>query len=91
MTEVSAFLEPDRLAHGSGPGAVIAAEPLSPRELDVLRLAADGRSNDEIALELALSVRTVERHLSNAYGKLGVSGKAARAAAVASLLRGRVG
>jgi DNA-binding NarL/FixJ family response regulator len=66
-------------------------ETLSPRELDVLRRAADGRSNDEIAGELALSVRTVERHLSNAYGKLGVSGKTARAAAVADLLRGRVG
>ena len=91
MTEVSAFLEPDRLAYGDGPHPGASVETLSPRELDVLRLAADGRSNDEIARELALSVRTVERHLSNAYGKLGVSGKTARAAAVADLLRGRVG
>jgi DNA-binding NarL/FixJ family response regulator len=35
---------------------------------------------------LTLSVRTVERHLSNAYTKLGVSGKVARTAAVAHLL-----
>jgi len=44
-------------------------------------------SNEEIATELGLSARTVERHLSNAYGKLGLSGKSARAAAVAELLR----
>ena len=56
---------------------------LSERELDVLALAAEGLSNDEIAARLYLSVRTVERHLSNIYAKLRVSGKAARAAAAA--------
>ena len=59
---------------------------LSTRELDVLRVAAEGRTNDEIATELFLSPRTVERHLQNAYVKLGVSGKSARAAAVAQLV-----
>jgi DNA-binding NarL/FixJ family response regulator len=44
---------------------------------------ADGLSNEEIAGRLVLSVRTVERHLSNVYVKLRVSGKAARAAAAA--------
>ena len=54
---------------------------LSNRELGVLELVATGLSNDEIAARLFVSVRTVERHLSNIYAKLGVSGKAARAAA----------
>ena len=59
---------------------------LSPRELDILRLAAAGRDNDAIAAELVLSVRTVERHLQNAYAKLGLQGRTARTAAVARLL-----
>ena len=85
VAEVRAFLEPDRWAEdGRHTGAV---EPLSPRELDVLRQAARGLDNRAIATELGLSPRTVERHLSNAYGKLGISGKAARAAAVAEVLR----
>jgi pimeloyl-ACP methyl ester carboxylesterase/DNA-binding CsgD family transcriptional regulator len=57
---------------------------LSDRELDVLRLVSGGRSNKEIAGELFLSERTIERHLSNIYTKLGISGKAARAAAAAA-------
>ena len=56
---------------------------LSRRELSVLRLVAEGRANEEIAAHLYLSVRTVERHLSNIYTKLGVSGRSARAAAAA--------
>ena len=50
---------------------------LSPREREVLALVAEGRANDEIAAELHLSVRTVERHLQNVYGKLGVRGPSA--------------
>ena len=89
MTEVSAFLEPDRQAHhASRADATGEAVALSPRELDVLQVAADGRTNVEIADALSLSVRTVERHLSNIYAKLGLTGRAARAAAVAEYLRG---
>jgi ATP/maltotriose-dependent transcriptional regulator MalT len=49
------------------------------RELEVLRLIAEGKNNDEIAEKLFLSVRTVEKHLTNIYSKVGVSGKSARA------------
>jgi DNA-binding CsgD family transcriptional regulator/type II secretory pathway predicted ATPase ExeA len=48
---------------------------LSPREIEVLRLIANGGRNREIAEELFLSVRTVERHIANLYLKLGVSGR----------------
>ena len=56
---------------------------LTPREREVIRLLAAGRSNAEIAAELVLSVRTVERHVENIYDKVGVSGRTARAAATA--------
>jgi pimeloyl-ACP methyl ester carboxylesterase/DNA-binding CsgD family transcriptional regulator len=68
-----------------------AADPavatLSPRELEVLELVAAGLTNEAIAERLCLSVRTVERHLSNVYVKLRVSGKAGRAAAAARFSR----
>jgi DNA-binding NarL/FixJ family response regulator len=59
---------------------------LTARELEVLRLVARGRSNNEIADELVLSVRTVERHIANIYDKIGASGRSARAAAASYAL-----
>ncbi|HEY1293505.1 MAG TPA: LuxR C-terminal-related transcriptional regulator [Chloroflexota bacterium] len=44
---------------------------LTARETEVLRLVADGSSNQQIASELVLSLRTVERHIANIYAKLG--------------------
>jgi pimeloyl-ACP methyl ester carboxylesterase/DNA-binding CsgD family transcriptional regulator len=85
LRELTAFLAPDQ---EPTPRAVIPdlSTVLSPRELDILGLAAVGRDNDAIAAELVLSVRTVERHLQNAYAKLGLRGRNARTAAVARLL-----
>jgi len=50
---------------------------LTPREVEVLRLIAVGRTNQEIAVELVLSVFTVQRHVANIYTKIGAAGRAA--------------
>jgi DNA-binding NarL/FixJ family response regulator len=49
----------------------------------VLWLIAAGRTNQDIANELVLSIRTVERHISTVYEKLQLTGRAARASAAA--------
>jgi pimeloyl-ACP methyl ester carboxylesterase/DNA-binding CsgD family transcriptional regulator len=85
VDEVASFLEPDRQPAARAAGVDVASM-LSPRELAVLRLAAEGQDNESIARSLTLSVRTVERHLHNTYAKLGIQGKSARTAAVARLL-----
>lgn len=61
--------------------AGLTATRLTPREAEVLHLLAGGESNQDIAQDLGLSVRTVERHTANLYAKIGVEGSAARAAA----------
>jgi DNA-binding CsgD family transcriptional regulator len=53
---------------------------LTDREVEVLRLAASGRSNAQIAAELVLSEKTVARHLSNIFTKIDVSSRTAAAA-----------
>ncbi len=58
--------------------------PLTPRELEVLQLAAEGLSGPSIAAQLVVSPMTIKTHFSNLYEKLGVSG---RAAAVAKGMR----
>lgn len=50
--------------------------PLSQRELEVLRLIVDGATNQEIAHELVLTVNTVKRHISNIFDKLHTSNRA---------------
>ena len=54
------------------PAAQALAEPLTERELDVLRLIAAGLSNREIAQELFIAVSTVKSHINHIYGKLDV-------------------
>jgi LuxR family maltose regulon positive regulatory protein len=50
-------------------------EPLSGRELEVLRLIAAGKSNKGIAFDLCLAVGTVKKHLNNIFSKLGVESR----------------
>ena len=65
-------------------GAAGQIEILTGRELDVLRLAAHGNTNRAIGRELGISHRTVQGHLANTYGKLGVN---SRTEAVTEALR----
>jgi len=53
---------------------------LTPREVEVLRLVASGKANRAIAGELVLSEKTVARHLSNIFTKLGISSRASATA-----------
>jgi LuxR family maltose regulon positive regulatory protein len=57
---------PERAA---GAGLV---EPLTVREIEIVRLVAAGLRNQEIAAQLVISLPTVKRHIANSYGKLGV-------------------
>ena len=57
-------------------------DALTASELRIARLAADGRTNREIAAALFVTVKTVEMHLGHAYSKLSIKGRAALAAAL---------
>ena len=61
---------------------------LTRRELEVIEFVAAGKTNREIASDLFLSVRTVERHVSRIFEKLGVN---SRAAAASQFERARAG
>lgn len=81
-------------ADGADPGSRLSvtapgpASVLTARETELLRMLAEGLRNDEIAAELVISVKTVERHLSNLYAKLATRG---RAGAVAYAFRNGAG
>jgi DNA-binding CsgD family transcriptional regulator len=81
VREVRAFLAAD----GRPAPSERIEDVLSARELEVLRLAANGSDNEAIGAQLHLSTRTVERHLQNIYAKLGLQGRSARVAATARL------
>src|SRR5205823_4890665 len=89
LDEVRAICEPlgakPALARADALAARLTAAPdlpatfpdgLSPREVDVLRLIATGINNQQIADTLSLSVRTVERHITNLYAKIDARGRA---------------
>ena len=57
------------------PAPKVAPHPLSPRELEVLTLAARGLTNKEIAYRLGLSERTVQFHLNSVFNKTGTNSR----------------
>ena len=61
--------------HPSKPAIVKNLISLTRRELDVLHLLADGKSNQEIANELVLALNTVKKHVANILGKLGAANR----------------
>ena len=63
------------------------AAGLTRRELEILALIGEGISDQEIADRLVLSLRTVERHVSNIYLKLGLEGRSSRAGAASYAVR----
>jgi len=76
---ISRFAQPEQ--SGMPP---VGSEQITERELEVLKLAARGLSNRDIALQLGISVRTAQTHLSNVFNKMGVG---SRTEAVMSALR----
>jgi DNA-binding NarL/FixJ family response regulator len=80
FSELGAAADLARLERIGSGAASSDAHGLSERELEVLRHLAAGVTNREIAAALVLSVRTVDRHVSNIFVKLGVSTRAAATA-----------
>ena len=73
---LTAFGKPeDRTPEDRTPGKQALIEPLSERELDVLRLLATDLGGPDIARELVVSLNTVRTHTKNIYAKLGVNNR----------------
>jgi DNA-binding CsgD family transcriptional regulator len=84
IAAIDTFLRSARDASAATPSPVTQAgvgeRHLTPRENEVLRLIAHGKTNREIAADLVLSERTVARHITNIYQKLDLRSKAAATA-----------
>ncbi|HEY9900424.1 MAG TPA: LuxR C-terminal-related transcriptional regulator [Pantanalinema sp.] len=76
---------PHGSAKATGRADAVLVEPLSDRELGVLRLIAEGLSNQAIALRLGIELNTVKKHNSNLMSKLGCSNRTQAAARARSL------
>lgn len=73
LQQLDRLLAADAPLHDTAiPASLALPEPLNEREMDVLRLIADGRSNHDIARELIVAVSTVKWHINNLYAKLNV-------------------
>lgn len=78
--ELGAAPDVSRVDSLIGPAASSKTHGLTGRELQVLRLVAAGKTNKAIGAELVVSERTVDRHVSNIFAKVGVSSRAAATA-----------
>lgn len=76
IAAVDSFLRSAREAAAPKARSTSRGPELTPRELEVLRLVAEGQTNREIADRLVLSERTVSRHITNIYQKLNLRSKA---------------
>jgi LuxR family maltose regulon positive regulatory protein len=65
----------DKIPNMTQPSMQLLAEPLTAREVEVLKLIKSGCSNQDIAAQLVISIATVKRHISNIYTKLGVESR----------------
>ncbi len=83
LSEIRNFLGVESLSDvPSGLAAQVGSPPdgLTPREVDVIRLLAIGKSNQEIAQDLVISFNTVTNHVKNILGKTGCSNRTEAAA-----------
>lgn len=87
LSAIVGFLQESETSSAPPVRAESRAASLTPREVAVLRLIAAGRTSSEISSELSLSVRTVGRHITNIYAKIGAR---TRADATAYALRHRI-
>jgi ATP/maltotriose-dependent transcriptional regulator MalT len=78
--ELGAVPEVTRVEQLTGTQTDAAAHGLTPREIQVLRLLATGKTNHGIAADLVVATKTVDRHVSNIFAKLDVSSRAAATA-----------
>jgi DNA-binding NarL/FixJ family response regulator len=84
QVEQAAVAELGRFARRTREGAEVAAL-LTPRELEILTLLADGLTMRQVARRLAISARTVETHVAKIYRKLGVRTRVQAVARAASI------
>jgi DNA-binding NarL/FixJ family response regulator len=70
-----AFAHSVELSVGVAPTAALEASELTPREIEILQLVAEGHSNSKLARMLWVTEQTVKFHLSNIYRKLGVANR----------------
>lgn len=75
VQEILGAFESSRHTKGTADDLTAQIEPLTDREMDVLRLMAEGLKYEEIANQLYISLNTVRSHVKSIYGKLGVNNR----------------